>query len=185
MEFNMSTKWKSVSTHFLSYSVLFFAYFFATPLFAQQTLQSTLAVQATLLSTCTLDSVTNIGFPPIFTTTTPYRDGTGIIAITCSPSTTLVIGLDRGGIDPYVDTRQMRHNTASENTINYNLYYNFPVGPLSVWGDGIIPDASTKTYISPATTAPFNAYVYANLPEGQPITLTGSYSDTVGIYFDF
>lgn len=144
-------------------------------MFCQQSVQSattttTLAVSATVLSTCVV-----AGGTILFGNYTPTAnsDNTGTLTVTCTTGTPYKIGLDAGlASGATVTTRQMQ---LSGETLNYSLYRDS--NRTLNWGQ--TPGTDTVDVLS-ATGLPVNHTVYGRIPSGQYVT-AGAYADTVTV----
>lgn len=140
---------------------------------SQQTVQSattstTLAVSATVLSTCIVAAV-----PLVFGNYTGAElDSTATITVTCTNGTVYDVGLDEGGASgATVTTRKMQYLT---NTLSYSLYRD--ASRTENWGETIGTDVVHAT----AGLAPTVHTVYGRIPASQYVT-AGAYIDTVNV----
>jgi spore coat protein U-like protein len=92
------------------------------------------------------------------------------IQVGCSSGTPYNVGLDQGAHGGSVTTRKMQNGTA---LLNYALYSNS--GRTTNWGNTV----GTDTVAGTGTGVVHSLTVYGQIPAGQSVTTTGSYTDTI------
>lgn len=134
------------------------------------TTTATMAVSATVLSTCVVAAL-----PMVFGNYSPtaITNAQADLTITCTPGTGYTVSLDKGiGASGTVAQRAMTFLT---NSLNYTLYTT--AGRTAVWGDGTL---GTSTVTGTGTVLPQTVTVYGRIPASQN-TAPGEYTDLVTV----
>lgn len=140
------------------------------------TVTSSMALNATIVNSCAINSVTNPSTPTL-TAGGSAAQVSGSIYVQCTSGDTynLEFGPGMYGTDGATPTRYLAGGSGGANRLQYQIYQNSNY--TTPWGDTI----GTNTYARAAdgTSQGFGVYVQINAP---PWTFSaGSYTDTVNI----
>jgi spore coat protein U-like protein len=138
------------------------------------TATSTLAVSATVISSCTVLPGTLV-FGNYNPTSGSPLDVDGSFTVTCTTGTAPVVGLGLG-LNPTGSTRRMINGLQY---LTYEIYKE--TGRSNVWGDS---GGATVTLSAAASILPQTINVYGRVPANQSATV-GAYVDTVAITLTF
>jgi spore coat protein U-like protein len=148
-----------------------------SPLSYAATASTTFAVQASILSACSLTAT-----PLVFGVYSPTGggniDNTSVVSVFCTVGTSFTLKLNIGTGGGTYATRTLSNGS---DTLNYNLYTTS--GRTTVWGDGT---ASTGTVTGSGTgllTASTHT-VHGRLPPGQDVP-PGSYQSVVTVTLEY
>lgn len=147
----------------------------ATPVRLEATTAtSTLAVSATVISSCTVLPGTLL-FGNYNPTSGSPLDVDGTFTVTCTTGTAPVVGLGLG-LSPNGSTRRM---TSGLQFLSYEIYKE--TGRSNVWGDS---GGATVTMAPAPSILPQTVTVYGRIPANQSAS-TGVFVDTVAITLTF
>lgn len=138
------------------------------------TATSTLAVTATVISSCTVLPGT-LSFGNYNPTSGSPLDVDGSFTVTCTTGTAPVVGLGLG-LNPNGSTRRM---TSGLQFLTYEIYKE--TGRSNVWGDS---GGDTVTLAPAPSILPQTIAVYGRIPANQSVS-TGVFVDTVAITLTF
>jgi spore coat protein U-like protein len=138
------------------------------------TATSTLAVSATVISSCTVLPGT-LSFGNYNPTSSSPLDVDGSFTVACTTGTAPVVGLGLG-LNPTGSTRRMISGLAY---LTYEIYKE--TGRTNVWGDS---GGATVTLAAAPSILPQTVSVFGRIPASQSAT-TGVFLDTVAITLTF
>lgn len=140
---------------------------------AAATTSTTMAVSATVLTSCTAGA-SPLAFGNYDPSATSPTDATTTVTVTCTGNATAVIGLDKGVNGTSTTAREMIL-TGGTSKLNYALYQD--AAHTLNWGN----TAGTDTVSGSVTLAtPLTETVYGRIAAGQTPN-AGSYTDTVTV----
>ncbi len=145
----------------------------SAPVMAVTSITGSLAISASVLSTCALTG----GAVAFGTYAATQLDQTGTLGVLCTSSVPYTIALDAGaGTGASITARKMTSSGGA--TLNYNLYRE--TGRSSNWGNTNTTDtvAGTGTGLLQSVT------VYGRIPAGQSV-VAGVYTDTVTVTLSY
>ena len=135
------------------------------------TTTSTFTVQATIISSCTINSASTLNFGSIGVLIAAVNQ-TSTLQVQCTNTTPYNIGLDAGtGTGATVAVRKL---TNGANTVNYSLYSDS--GHTVVWGNTV----GTNTVAATGNGAAQSYTVYGQVPT-QTTPAPATYTDTITI----
>ncbi len=158
-----------------SITAAFFAAMAATSTVAlPATTTTTFAVTAIVGASCTLGTVTTLGFGTYDPLTATDNDATTSIAVTCTLLTSYNIGLNAGTTTGGTVAQRKMQGVTPANTLNYNLYSN--AGRTTIWGNTI----GTNTVAATGSGTAQNHTVYGRIANGTAAN-ADTYSDTITV----
>jgi spore coat protein U-like protein len=135
------------------------------------TTTSTFTVQATIISSCTINSASTLNFGSIGVLTAAVNQ-TSTVQVQCTNTTPYNIGLDAGtGTGATVAVRKM---TNGANIVNYSLYSDS--GHTVVWGNTV----GTNTVAATGNGAAQSYTIYGQVP-AQTTPAPATYTDTITV----
>jgi spore coat protein U-like protein len=138
---------------------------------ASTTVTTTMAISATVLSSCGVTALP-LAFGTYSPTQSTNTTATTTVAVTCTNGTPYNVGLNAGtGTGASVTTRKM---TSGSNTLNYSLYSD--TGYSTVWGSTI----GTNTVTGTGTGLAQTINVYGSITALQSVP-AGAYTDTITV----
>lgn len=154
---------------FLSLTVLAL---FSVPAFAGSATAS-LSVAAKVKAICTISSLpVNFGdYDSVGTNATTDLTGTGTVIVACTKGTAATIDLGNGG---YLSGGSRRMSSGGD-FLNYSLYKDST--RTQVWGSGL--SSGTTALYNALSKASASILVYGTVPQGQDVTVSDNYTDTV------
>lgn len=138
------------------------------------TTTTTFTVTATVGASCSLGTVTNLGFGTYDPISTINNDATTTITVTCTLLTPYNIGLNAGTTTGGTVSQRKMQGITPANTLNYNLYSN--AGHTTIWGNTI----GTNTVANTGTGIAQNHTVYGRIANGTSANVD-TYSDTITV----
>lgn len=142
-----------------------------------QTLFVPLTVQATVQKNCSVNTASNLTFPPQGLLNQAVT-GSGQITVRCTNNNAFAVAINGGTVANNVMARKMKHATAAD-TVGYQLYQD--ANYATVWGDGV----TGGTMFNGTGTGANQAFtVYGRVP-AQATPRPGNYSDTVLVTITF
>ncbi len=139
------------------------------------TATSTFTVQATVISSCTVNSASTLNFGSIGVLTAAVNQ-TSTLAVQCTNTSPYNIGLSAGtGTGATVANRLMTSGTA---TVGYTLYSNAAM--TTVWGTTV----GTNTVAATGNGASQTYTVYGQVP-AQTTPAPGTYTDTITVTISY
>ncbi len=136
------------------------------------TASTTFLVTATVNNECQI-TATNMVFGTYSAFSATPNDKQSAVTVTCTPLAPYTIAANTGANSGVFTTRKMK-NTASADTLDYNLYTT--TARTTIWGDGT---ASTVTFAGTGTGVAQSFDVFGRIPIGQSGVPAGSYEDAV------
>lgn len=144
---------------------------------AAATATGSLTVNATVTSTCFVDSAGPLNFAS-YNPSQGAQTGSSSISVRCTNTTPFDIGLDVGkGAGATVQNRIMKGTASASNTLNYSLYQDTG---STVWGNTVATDTVHDIGKGLGTGMGITKTVYGKIPD-QPNAVPDSYSDTVTV----
>lgn len=138
------------------------------------TTTTTFAVTAVVGASCSLGTVTTLGFGTYDPLSAIDNDATTSISVTCTLLTPYNVGLSAGTTSGATVAQRKMQGLTPANTLNYNLYSN--AGRTVIWGNTIGSNTVTGTGNGLAQ----NLTVYGRIANGTAAN-TDTYSDTITV----
>lgn len=151
---------------------------YGTDSFASSPQTTSMAVQATVIATCSVSAGTlNFGNYNVLTATP--TDSSATVSVICTSGVPYTVALNQGtGSGATVTNRLM---TSSGNTLSYGIYTANTHASNQIWGDGT-SGTITQSNTGSGATQPFTAY--GRIPAQQNVP-TGTYTDSVTVTVTF
>lgn len=146
----------------------------ATPMAYGASTSSTLTVNATVLSSCTVTPAI-LAFGNYSGT---QVDGQTDITVLCTSGTAYTVVLDTGANSASLSPRTMAGTPSG--SLNYDLYNDS--GRTTIWGDG---SGATGTIADTGSGLAKTHTVYGRIPASQLGAPAGAYTDTVNITVNY
>jgi spore coat protein U-like protein len=158
--------------------IIFFSLFCLNTVSLAATISTTFNVTATIQSTCSTVTASNLVFGNYDPFAASATDQTNVVQVTCTNGTPYTIALNSGSTSGATIANRLMAN--GPNTLNYNIYTTN--ARTTIWGDGT-SSSVTQAGTGNGTAQSYTAY--GRIPAGQTAKPTGNYSDTVHVTVTF